>query len=185
MSDSYGKIDRLFRKGLRNTDLEREPFMVFFTGLPFSGKSTVAKVLQHRYDMVRIENDRLREIKDRENVDIDAYDYIIDFVKNYSYPNKRGVQDSSIDRIYEDIIPHCKEKEIPYFIIKMPVPEDMDERAREKGGIYLENWKNSSKEKFLREHRKAVQDLKINFKFGEDGGIKELLEELDQELDKE
>ena len=183
MEEKFGEVDEAFLEGLRNTEKDQEPFMVFFTGVPFSGKSTVAKVLQHRYDMVRVETDRIREIADSRDLDVDAYSYIKSFLKEYSEPNKRIVQDSSIDRIYEDIIPYCEENEIPCYIIKMPVPKDMDKRAREKGGLYLENWKNSTIEEFLEEHQKAAEELNIDFRFGEDGGIKNLIEELDEKLD--
>ena len=48
------ELDAEFKDLLRNKDIENEPFMVFFTGVPFSGKSTLAKVIGNRYDMVRV-----------------------------------------------------------------------------------------------------------------------------------
>lgn len=175
MSVSKEFRDR-FEGELRHIDIENEPFIVFFTGVPFSGKSTVAKALQHRYNMVRIENDRVRDLSNRFEETLDIYGFVTNFLKNFPYPNQRIVQDSSIDRMHPEIIPYCKENKIPYYIISMPVPSDYEKRIREKGKTDV------SKEKFIRDHEEAEKQLDIDFKFDEDGGMRELLRELDQKF---
>jgi tRNA uridine 5-carbamoylmethylation protein Kti12 len=175
------QIKQIFQSGLRNTEMNQEPFMVLFTGVPFSGKSTVAKVLQHRYSMVRLENDRVRELVMELDVEVeDPRQFVLEFIKDYSEPNQRIVLDASIDRSYERVLNICEENDISYFVIKMPVPEDMDKRAHEKGGFRLERWKDADLEKFVKDHEKAMGDIEPDFRFGKDGGMRNLLEELDR-----
>lgn len=180
---SLEELEERFVSGLRNTDLDQEPFMVLFTGVPFSGKSTVAKVLQHRYSMVRLENDRVRKLSRELEVEVeDPREFVLDVLKDSSWTNQRFVLDSSIDRSYERVLGLCKDRGIPYFIIKMPVPEDMDKRAYEKGGFRLENWKDADLEKFVKDYREATENFEPDFCFGKDGGMKKLLTELDSIL---
>lgn len=178
---SLEELEGRFRQGLRNTEKNQEPFIAMFTGVPFSGKSTVAKVLQHRYSMVRLENDRVRELSMELDVQVeDPRQFVLEFIKDYSEPNQRIVLDASIDRSYERVLNIREENDIPYFVIKMPVPEDMDKRAHEKGGFRLERWKEADLEKFVEDHQKAMENIEPDFRFGEDGGMRNLLKELDR-----
>ena len=177
------ELDAEFKGLLRNKDIKNEPFIVFFTGVPFSGKSTLAKVIENRYDMVRVENDRVRGLKDEFDSSIDIYDYVTGLLKNWPFLNHRVIQDSSIDRMYEEIIPFCEREGIPYYVISMPVPDDWALRAEQKGIENGEKWVSENKEKFISDHEEASSNLEIDFRFGEDGGLIELLEELDEKLD--
>ncbi|PSH01283.1 MAG: hypothetical protein BRC26_03900 [Nanohaloarchaea archaeon QH_8_44_6] len=131
--------------------------------------------------MVRVENDTVREVAHDLNEDVDIYNFVIQFLKEYSFSNKRIVLDSSIDRIHDEIIPIYKNKINPCFTVKMPVPEDFEVRAKERSG---QNWKSwvENKNRYLEHKRKAEENLEFDFQFGEDGGTKALLDELDEKL---
>lgn len=179
------ELDSEFKGLLRNKDIKNKPFMVFFTGVPFSSKSTLAKVIENRYDMVRVENDKIRGLKDEFDPGIDVYDYVTGLLKDWPFSNHRVFQDSSIDRMYEEIVPFCEKEEIPYYVISMPVPDDWALRAEQKGIENGEKWVLENKEKFISDHKEVSNNLEIDFRFGEDGGVIKLLKDIDRKIKKE
>lgn len=159
---------------LRNTEAEHPTFAVVFSGVVKSGKSTVAKVLQRRYEMVRVENDMLRE-SSIELEEGEVYDVVADLVRSWDLDNKRLVLDASIDRSHNKILPALESSGFPVFTIKMPVPEDINKR-------FQVHYPDSDPERYIRDQEQALESLEPDFVFGEDGGMRELLRKLDRRL---
>jgi adenylate kinase family enzyme len=117
--DTGVKRDRVARM-LRNTGAEHPAFAVVFSGVVKSGKSTVAKVLQRRYEIVRVENVVLRE-SSIELEEGEVYDVVADLVRSWDLDNKRLVLDASIDRSHKKILPALDSSGFPLFTIQMTV----------------------------------------------------------------
>jgi len=163
---------------LCNTELEHEPFLVCFSGVPLSGKTTMAKLLQYRYGMVRLRTDTVREVIGEMEEDLEPYAYVRYFLSNHGFPNHRIVVDASIDRLYEDVAAICEEQEIPMFVIRLPIPEDLGQRARERSGEEWEQWIDRM-DKWKADYRRAGEMIDFDFVFEAEGGMKELMDELD------
>lgn len=171
--DTGVKRDQVTRM-LRNTEMDHSAFAVVFSGVVKSGKSTVAKVLQHRYEMVRIENDMLRE-SSIELEEGEVYDVVADLVRSWDFDNKRLVLDASIDRSRSKILPALNSRGFPVYIVQMPVPEDINER-------FQVHYPDSDPERYIGDHEQALESLEADFVFGQDGGMRVLLRKLDRKL---
>ena len=71
----FEKINKRFFPKLKNTNTNNLPFIIAFSGVPGSGKTTISKILEKKYKGVRIDNDELRDI-------------ISDFSGNYKLTKK-------------------------------------------------------------------------------------------------
>lgn len=128
----FDRIYKLHIKQLKNLDIPHKKLAIFFSGIAGSGKTYIAKILENKYQGVRIRSDDVRGIiiKLDQKADIDeiAYGYLDWFFDNYNFNNKLIILDRGIDRKYSEVIPFFKERGYKIFIIRLNVPEKVYER---------------------------------------------------------
>jgi adenylate kinase family enzyme len=120
------KIYEKHIKELKNLRAGEKKLIICFSGIPGSGKTFVAKILEKKYKGVRISSDNIRKIidwlkivKNKEDKEKILRQYLINFLKNYKFSNKLIILDSSIDRKYKEIFKVAREKRIKIFIVKI------------------------------------------------------------------
>jgi len=124
-NEIFEKIDKEFIPQLQNTDIENKPFVIAFSGIPGSGKTTIAKRLQERYNAVGIRSDDLRttlsnlNIKMGEGAEKILNDYTFHLLETPHLENKLIILDSSIDRISKRFFEVCNSNNLEYFIIRI------------------------------------------------------------------
>ena len=119
-------------KQLNNLGVVNDKLLICFSGIPGSGKTTIAKILEERYKAVRIRGDDIRKIlksiDSEADLDEDLNKYIAWFFENYSFKNKLIVLDSGIDRRYEQIIGFAENEGFEVFIIRLEVSREILEK---------------------------------------------------------
>ena len=118
-------------KTLKNLNLPHEKLIIFFAGIPGSGKTYIAKFLEEGYSAVRISNDELRKLIRKiynknfnsylEDVDTSLYNYWEWFISNYDFPNKLIIADRGIERKYKNVFPFVKKLNYKIFIISLKI----------------------------------------------------------------
>lgn len=129
---------RLFQehlKTLKYSNQENKPLLIIFSGIPLSGKTTLAKKLEEHYKAVRISNDSIRSIIKQLKLDAlyssdDPVQNILKqyrsyFFKRFKPRNKMWIIDASIDRDYVYYLQLAKEKGMPVFVIRLPITKEI------------------------------------------------------------
>jgi len=117
-------------KKLKNTDIQKKPFFICFSGTPGMGKSTLANKLEDHYKAVKIRTDDVRaiinslDLQDKKSALSKIQDYLQFFFKEYQCPNKFIIIDASIDRTYTLLFPMLEKNKIPYLVIRLEVDPD-------------------------------------------------------------
>lgn len=131
---------------LNNTRIPHKPLVVCFSGVPGMGKTHIAKVLEEKFQGVRISNDEIRTIiKTFSNALTSQWlmqAYMIYFMLSYTAPNKFIILDSSIDRRYLVLLPYLKMKGFPCIVVRLEAPyeqvvEQLTEREQAGQGDFL------------------------------------------------
>lgn len=131
---------------LQNTRIPHKPLVVCFSGVPGMGKTHIAKILEEKFNAVRVSNDDIRSIiniiANKLTSQVLMQAYLMYFMLSYAAPNKFIVLDSSIDRRYRALLPYLYVKKIPYIIVRIEAPHEqvvacLTEREREGQGEYL------------------------------------------------
>lgn len=128
--EKYNKISENLFPNLKNINRINLPFIIIFSGVPGCGKTSLAKILEKRYRGVRINNDYIRGIIDKEKLTTTSeeaeellQDYNEYLIKNYPSKNKLIILDKSVDRRYKRFIELFKFKSWEYFVIRLDVPD--------------------------------------------------------------
>ena len=145
----FNKIYKLHKKKLKYLSVPHKKLLICFSGIPGSGKTHIAKILEEKYKGVRINNDNIRKIiselisektakdtkeaeKKRENI-LDKY--LIWLLENNLFNNGLIILDSSIDRKYKEIFLIAKENRFDLFVVRIIVSREIAEkRAIERHG---------------------------------------------------
>lgn len=131
---------------LKNTRIEHKPLVICFSGVPGMGKTHIAKILEEKYQGVRISNNEIRAIvntfANTPNSQWLMQAYLMYFMLSYTAPNKLIILDSSIDRQYAVLLPYLTFKGIPYIIIRLETPYEqvvdcLTKREQAGEGVYL------------------------------------------------
>lgn len=131
---------------LKNTRIQHAPLVVCFSGVPGMGIPEIAKIIEDKFEAVRISNDQIRTVIKNFTSPLGAQwlmqGYLMYFLLSYSAPNKFLILDSSIDRRYAVLLPYLKMKGIPCITVRLEMPyEQVVERLTEKeqagDGLYL------------------------------------------------
>jgi len=141
------KIYRFHLKQLKNLNVFHKKFMVVFSGIPGSGKTYIAKILEKRYKGVRIRTDSLRlivrkfKLGDEEINEKILKKYYYWLLNDYSFKNKLIILDKGIDRKYKEIFALEKQKGYKVFTIRLKVSRKKSkERIIKKLGALDENY---------------------------------------------
>ena len=129
--NKFGKISNKLFPRLSNINSDNERFTIIFSGIPGSGKSSLSKIIESRYNDVRINNDHIRRIIDEggltensEEMEELLQDYMFNLLENYPFKNGLLVLDKSMDRQYERFFALCESKNLDYFIIRMYISKE-------------------------------------------------------------
>jgi adenylate kinase family enzyme len=118
---------------LKYLNLSKPKFLVLFSGPPASGKSYLSKHISRHFKGVRLENDAIREAIYNVNHHIPSHkrqelvNQIMHLVRNEilkKHPNKFWIQDSSIDRKFDDTDFFAEKNGFKTFIIAIKLPKE-------------------------------------------------------------
>ena len=112
----------------RYANIQHKKLIICFSGIPCSGKTFIAKIIEGKYKAIRVNTDDIRKIikglgkkyqqlldgKYKEEI-LDKY--LMDLLKNYSFKNKLIILDKSVDRDYNKILEIAKEHNFKLFIV--------------------------------------------------------------------
>ncbi|MAH03871.1 hypothetical protein CMI39_03755 [Candidatus Pacearchaeota archaeon] len=140
------KIYKIHLKQLKNLSVPHKKFMICFSGIAGSGKTYIAKILEKKYNGVRIRSDDIRgiirslHIDDMDNV---TDDYLSWLFKNWPFKNKLIILDRGIDRKYKETFSIFKKKGYKIFIIRLKTPREIfEKRIKGKLGKLDQNYLN-------------------------------------------
>lgn len=147
-------IYAIHSKNLKNLEeLNNFKIILFFSGIPGSGKTTLAKEIEERYNGIRLNNDDIRDIiVDALHLNIESEE-VHKLTKEYSLylTNKLSnvkngliILDSSIDRSFEQIKKWADKNSYKLFVIKLDISKEeiinrINLRQGKDAHIYLDN----------------------------------------------
>lgn len=188
--EKYNKISENLFPNLKNINRINLPFIIIFSGVPGCGKTSLAKILEKRYRGVRINNDYIRGIIDKEKLTTtpeEAEELLQDYneylIKNYPSKNKLIILDKSVDRRYKRFIELFKFKSWEYFVIRLDVPDIvMALKMLGKREKITKQVRNSMKQWF-REYHDCCNNVKADIIFDVNNiDLNKLFNKLDKRL---
>ncbi|MEK6842580.1 MAG: AAA family ATPase [Nanoarchaeota archaeon] len=149
---------------LKNIGVHHKKLLICFSGIPGSGKTHIAKIIEKKYFGVRIRSDDIRNIikklKNKEkNVNKITYKYLDWLFKNYSFKNKLIILDKSIDRKYKETFSIFRKKRYKIFIIRIKTSKKISKERVSKLGKLNENYINNI-ERWLYEWKGFEENVK-------------------------
>lgn len=128
----FKEIYKAHFKQLKYTKIPHKKFVIVFSGIPGSGKTHLAKILEKRYRAVKIRSDSIRTIVDKlypkQDLDKLTYSYLFWILKNYKFKNKLIILDKGIDRKYKETFSLLKKEGYKIFIIRLKLLKDLSEK---------------------------------------------------------
>ncbi len=154
---------------LKNKNISHPQFIITFSGVPGTGKTSIAKKLEERYRAVRINNDYIRQIitsqnlaSSEENAEQLLQEYGFHLLPHLPLPNKRTVLDKSIDRRYRWFLDTCRNYGFKYFLIRLDISSaDRALRMLGKRELITDREKNSMR-RWIREYQDCVKNLEAD-----------------------
>ncbi len=147
----FNKIYKIHLKNLKNKKEINKSVIVLFSGIPMSGKTTIAKKLEEKYKAVRFNHDAIRKIikklgikPEKPSTDpiqdiLKEYDDV--FFNNYNLKNKFIILDASIDRDYKSWFKIAKKLNMKPFVIRLEISQQtFVKRVKEREGSNAKNW---------------------------------------------
>ena len=159
-------------KVLKNLNIPHKKLIIFFAGVPGAGKTYISKVLEKRYNGIRVNNDELRRLirilykrkfnSYLKNVDKILYDYLDWFISNYKFSNRLIIADRGIDRKYEELLLLVKKLKYPFFIISIKLTSRrlLEKRVKKKLRGKLDRNFIENIDRWIRENREFNKNFK-------------------------
>ncbi len=178
---------------LKHLDVPHKKLVICFSGIPSSGKTTLARKIEKRYRGVKITNDEVRKIirevmekrkikRNEERNQKNLHDYLAYFLRSYDEKNKLIILDSGIDRIWKEEKKWFEEFGYSFFIIRMDISlkeihrrlQEREMKMPERNFERLEQWK--------KEYAKAKREIKADFIVKDDlpEEVQKIFEKLDE-----
>ena len=182
----FKKILKVVKRQFKYIFKKNKKLIICFVGIPCSGKTRLAKILEEKYKGVRVNDDDLRKVIDkfvnenkRETI---LKEFLLDFLRNYSYKNELVILDSGIERKYEDIAEISKNKKWKMFIIRVVAEKNLIlERIKKKDRNRFEN-RYEDIERWFKEYKEFNKNKKVDFTFRGDKDLEDLYPRLDTVL---
>ncbi|MDP2925973.1 MAG: AAA family ATPase [Nanoarchaeota archaeon] len=183
----FKKIYQVHEKTLIYKDAKNKKLIICFSGVPASGKTTLAKILEKRYMGIRLNKDDIGNIILKLNLvnetDIKegfSSEYIIHLLKNYPLKNKLIILDKSIDRDYKTLFNILKKYSYPIFLIRLKISrEKMIKRINKRNNDNLEAWIKKV-DKWFFDFIEANKHIKPDFVYNNKDDLNELFFKLDR-----
>ncbi len=193
MKELIQEIYRVYLKQLLHLETPRQKLVICFSGVPGSGKTTLAKKIEERYCGVRINNDDLRRViaevmekhrlpRNEENNQKMLHDALIYFFSTYRGKNRLIILDSSIDRTWKEEKKWFEDFGYSFFIVRMgtslkEILTRLGERESQKFERNFERLKQWKKD--YATAKKAIK-AHITIRDNNLGEIRELFKKLDK-----
>jgi tRNA uridine 5-carbamoylmethylation protein Kti12 len=137
-------VASMYYKALPNKYVSHPKRLILFSGVPGSGKSTIALAIEKRFSAIRISNDEIRnEIKKlnpmlnseiREGMKLETVTELLKLLSNV--PNGLIVNDASCDRGYDYYEEWSLSNKYRIVVIRLDIPRDIvEKRIRERGSV--------------------------------------------------
>lgn len=128
-NEIFEKISEEFIPQLRNTNSENKPFVIGFSGIPGSGKTSLSEKLEERYKATIICSRKIRNSINKLNLTNSPketedllQDYTFNLLANFPFKNKLIILDKSLDRQYKRFFEVCNSNNLEYSIIRIDIP---------------------------------------------------------------
>lgn len=165
------------------------PLIIAFGGVPGSGKTTIAKNLEEKYNGIRIGRDEIfnavEELKlNKEEFENKNYqDFIYFLIEKSILYNTLIMLDKSIERNYERLFDFCNKNKINKFVVNLDIGKEKAlQRIFERENVDKDLYKKLI-EKWIEDYEKFKQqvqpDISLN---GENPDMDKLFNELDKRL---
>jgi len=142
---SKNYFSKLKHKNKNNLNLN---LVILFSGVPGSGKTYTAKIIEKKYKAVRINKDeigkillKLRITDKTKNKETISDKYIYKLLKKWPFKNKLIIIDKSIDRVYPNLFKLLKQNKFETFIIRINTSKSLAiKRIKSRKPNNLEEW---------------------------------------------
>ena len=122
----FNKISKHYLPLLKYKNKNNPNLVILFSGVPGSGKTYTAKILEKKYKAIRINKDEIGKIllklkiTDKTmNKETISDKYIYELLKKWPFKNKLIIIDKSIDRVYPNLLKLLKQNKFQTFIIRL------------------------------------------------------------------
>ncbi len=186
----YQTINSYLFPRLKNKDIPHPQFIITFSGVPGTGKTSIAKKLEDRYRAVRINNDHVRKIitsqglaDSEEEAEQLLQEYGFQLLPHLPFPNKRTVLDKSMDRRYGWFLDVCHDYDLKYFLIRLNI-SGIDEALKMLGKREpIKDIERTSMKRWFREYQDCVRNLESDMTLNaENPDLRGLFRRLDSVL---
>lgn len=171
------KIYNKHIRQLKHVNIKNKRLIICFSGVPCSGKTYIAKILEKKCKAIRINTDSIRSIirkivKNYSKLSDENYkekilnNYLVNLLENYPFKNKLIILDKGIDRDYNKIFKIAKKHNFKVFIIRIKSAlKIINQRVRIKCKWPDKNFINNInrwKKEFNDFNKKVKADITIN-----------------------
>ncbi|MBU2053279.1 MAG: AAA family ATPase [Nanoarchaeota archaeon] len=191
MKDKFDKISKDLLPKLKYLSENNKQLVIVFSGIPCSGKTYIAKILEDKYKGVRVRSDDIMAIVSENNI-VDTIEenekikkeYVYNLLEDIPFKNSLIILDESIDRTHKKLLSLLDSKTLNYFIINLEISkEDAIKRTKEREPE--EDWKNwvNRFERWTKEHEDCLRNIKPDITIdGMNPDLDKLYDEIEKKL---
>jgi dephospho-CoA kinase len=185
MNKRFEMISKDLFPHLKNLDVPNKKLVIGFAGVPFSGKTTIAKILEKKYKAVRISSDEIMRVitenklvKNVEENERLKREYIYFLIEKIPFKNKLIILDKSLDRDYAKFFNLVGKQK---FVIQIEISvEKAKERARNRED--MKSWL-SRFDGWFREHEEFKKNFNADIVLdGENPSLENLFKLIDEKI---
>jgi len=181
------EIFKIHASKLKYLNRKNKKVAILFSGVPASGKTSVAKLIEKRFHAVRINKDNLGKFIKKEKLIKTAsedflYDYLLHFLENYSSKNQFITLDNSIDRKYKLILKALKKNGYKTFIIRIPISKQTAiKRIKKRNPENVEEWLIKI-DKWFSDFKNCKKRVKADFIVDKNSKIENLFKKIEEKI---
>lgn len=176
VQEAQHQIAKKYLLAMQNRELTKKPACIIFSGVPGSGKTTLARKLAHDLRAQYIRHDDIRALARQSGYDLARLTIssisriVMDTIMEHD-TNKLVVIDASLDRSWPLFFEHTREHGAMPVIIRLNVPRRVIEaRISERSGDDFGNVTNLDMffEQFENSKRKVKADIELDLYYDYD-----------------